>query len=395
MIRLSLGEPLPAEVSASMLVRIPPGCGDETLEYLRQEEYQGVLWLVEEVYADEGEDLERAYEMADVVVFWFPKCCTPVTTLMAEEFAHNVSRRQGGMVLGLRRGLRNANYMRELAGIYHIQETGTLANALEAGLDFIGQGALRQGGETMVPLYLWRTDSFQRWLQSVKEAGNRLDDFSPRLLCQCQPGMGHEFQPCWGAEVKLWVEREQRHWSGEIALGHPDTLHVVAFHRPKGGRRQETLILLSRSFHGASAGDGVRRSTLSEEQSQLSAFEKQALHCARTTTQLAIRPQRLHPLSTRHLAGEVSTQQGQCFTLELNETEVDTLREGMKSEVGDLAGIEFLTVAELLARADTDWANLGMILSAVFASTKRKKHKGKDGILRDEAASGVTSVSRS
>jgi hypothetical protein len=57
----------------------------------------------------------------------------------------------------------------------------TLKETIERALAMIGDGAPRDGGETHVPIEVWRTPAFQRWHAAQKSAGNELLA-APRVL---------------------------------------------------------------------------------------------------------------------------------------------------------------------------------------------------------------------
>lgn len=273
----------------------------------------------------------------------------------------------GGLFLFVDESAEDRWFWEELARRHGIGLSRTLSDALRAAWDWIGQGDLRSGGEREVPLDIWRLPQFQQWLGALKRAGNRLDGFSPRLRFRVGPGGGWIL--CWGALVKIWVSREERHKSNELVLSRPDIHQVVAYHWPESGTLLDVEVLLVREFRSnAVTGDGFIRETPGGSGNVRRSGKQQAVRELEEETGLVIAAGRLRALAPRQPAGTSMAFLAHGFAVRLTAGEMRQVRRmGRRGNAVETERTypEIRTVRALLRRPLTDWANLGMILTAL------------------------------
>ena len=166
-----------------------------------------------EQYEDQVDWETKYLHMADQIVFWVPRDLDtlPAFTTNVEFGAWCTS---GKVVLGFPE---QAPKMRYLA--CHAQEQGVpvahdLRETLLFSLERIGQGAERTEGEREIPLFIWKTKSFQNWYQAQQQVGNRLD--GAKLLWTFRVGPEKTIPFLWALHVRLFIASEGRTKVNEV-----------------------------------------------------------------------------------------------------------------------------------------------------------------------------------
>lgn len=180
----------------------------------------------------------------------------------------------------------------------------------------------------------------------------------------------------WGAQVSIWVAKEWRHNSNEIVLGRPDIKHIVGYYRRPGSALGDTQNLLIREFSSPATttedgfiyevpgGSGMKK----EDPAGQAATE------LKEETGLSIDAKRLRPLDPRQVAGTTSTHKAHCFTPELTRKEMGKV--GSLPTAGNAMETEItypmvVSLKSLVESPMTDWANLGMIFTALLKTEMR------------------------
>ena len=315
---------------------------------------------------------EKYLNVADCIVFWVPRDLTPDSTgyplmgALTTNVEWGAWASSGKVVLGYPDDADKMSYLKYYADKYKVQVGETLTETLEIALELLGDGAERSGGERFVPLFLWKTDSFQSWYESQKEAGNRLDD--ARLLYTFRPGFKDIF--LWILKVDIWIESEKRHKNNEFVMARTDISSVLLWH--KAEPKEESEIILVKEFRpsartkdgfihelpgGSSAKDGNPKETALEEIHEETGF--------------FFKSNRIKFHEARQLAGTLSSHQSFFYSVELDDEELEWFKSqkgivhGVQ-EVGERTFIEVLTVEELLKNKQIDWATLGMVFAVIY-----------------------------
>ncbi|MEO0446606.1 MAG: hypothetical protein AAF191_11090 [Verrucomicrobiota bacterium] len=219
----------------------------------------------------------------------------------------------------------------------------------------------------LTPGYLRSCAHFAQWRDAQTSAGNRILDLDPRLTFRVGP-FGNILL-FWAAQVTIWVAQEDRVKSNEIVFSRPDIHSVIAYYRPPAAPPLETQVLLVREFRSpCTTKDGFVRELPGGSGSSPSGVgtAKQELE---EETGLSVSPDRLLPMASRQVAATISTHHAYGFALALTKEEWDSLRMRRSPlgnpEEAEQTYPEFYSLQELITTPNTDWAQLGMILTAL------------------------------
>jgi len=410
-------EPLPDRWSKSVFLAGPtPRTKDvlswrpEALRLLEALGYDGVVFIPEdrgingcaitpENYEPQIRWEHEAIRHADIVVFWVPrevsieiaefmeavaKAGPDATTIDVKDllkspaFTTNVEWGEqfdsGRVVLGYPiqpKETSKMGYFRTKAGWEHVPIAHTLEETLRSAVSRIGEGALREGGETGVPLDIWRTDIFQRWHAAQKAAGNRLLD--ARVQWTYRIGHRRERLFFWAIETDMHVGVEDRVFKDGIVIGRPDVSGTVLFGPDRG---YNTEVVLIREFRpAANTSDGfVHEPANGSSWRKLAPVELAAAE-AKEETGVALSLNRLQPLGDSQLMPTLCAHRACVYFARLTKDEL----EAMKSRVGKPHGeaaegehtwVEIYTLRDIFEmKAGTenlDWSTRGMIYHAFY-----------------------------
>ncbi|OGN01128.1 MAG: hypothetical protein A3B91_02750 [Candidatus Yanofskybacteria bacterium RIFCSPHIGHO2_02_FULL_41_29] len=385
------GEP-PESFSKSIFLAGPsprrpdvPSWRPEALRILESKGYDGVVFIPEPKPGDTVKyDWAKApqwehkmLDMSDMVLFWVARDCTlmgyqefkfPGFTTNVE-FGHWVN--SGKAVLGHPPKTPHTSYLRFMADKFHVPTLFTLEETINKSLELIKDGALRNGGEREIPLFLWNTQSFQSWHQSQKRAGNRLD--GAKIYWTFKVGKNKEKVFYWAIHPNIYVGPENRNKTNEAVLSRFDISSVVLYKRKSNVMDSE--IVLIREFHSPARNNNGFVWELPGESSPTSTDPLQTI--ADETSEevgLTIDKTRFQPVGLRQMAATMSAHHGALYSAELTDKELAWLKnkKGIphgadypNNPTGERAYTEVLTLREIMQSDLTDWSNLGMILSVV------------------------------
>ena len=149
----------------------------DAIRKLQELGFDGVVFIPEDRsgvwHGDQRAQIEweeRCLHMSDSMLIWVPRNMEAVPALMTNvEFG--CWEDSGRVVFGSPQDAVRNDHLVHYAGKLGIPATETLEGLVSLALDMIGDGAARTDGEREVPLYVWKTDSFQRWYGNLKSAG--------------------------------------------------------------------------------------------------------------------------------------------------------------------------------------------------------------------------------
>jgi 8-oxo-dGTP pyrophosphatase MutT (NUDIX family) len=377
-------EPFPDSFERSLFLAGPsprkaghPNWRAEALTLLEQRGYDGHVFLpiprdrgFSWSYLEQVQWEQDALDRSDVVLFWIPRDLKTLPGFTTNvEFGQRYRGRK--VVLGFPPDSPKNRYLAFLGDTVGIPQANTLSATIDLALQRIAQLHLRHGGECEIPAHLWTHPALQTWLQTQKQAGNRLDSFRPLMQ---YGNWGSGSTPCfWSAWVKVWVAAEERYKKGEIIIGRPDMVQVAGiFHRENP---LDSEVVLVREFRS----NGVTESGFVEElpggavEAEGTPVESAAREWEEETG-LPVAIERLKPLPTRQIAGTSSVIRAHAFYFELSHDELEMARTKMQTgarhglvDHGELCYLEIYAVRDLLRSPVTDWTNLGILLSASLA----------------------------
>lgn len=312
-------------------------------------------------------------KVADIIAFWVPRELTSMPAFTTNiEFGEDLP---SGKVLYGRPD--NAPKNRYLDARYSDVMKKSPHRSLEALMqdivNTIGQGARREKGERHVPLWVWKTPSFQSWYAGQRQHNNTINDFDVQTLFRFGAPPENIFG--WIAKVNIHIASENRNKTNESVVARTDTSMVV----PILTDTPNNDILLVQEFRSpgnTSKGFVVEPpagSSLVSKDPRMVALEEL---CEETGLD-NVAANRLHYVSTRQLAATMLTHQMHVFALKLTPEESTKVRQKAKDKVilganpfednGERITLDIVSQDKLL-ESDVDWTVLGAIAMATKAS---------------------------
>lgn len=382
-------EDLPTSVTKSIFLAGPtprgrgvPSWRPEALRILAGLDYDGHVFVPEPRnnmefgdYVDQVEWETAALNAADVIVFWIPRDMSTLPGLTTNvEFG--IWADSGKVILGYPEEAEHVRYLQHMADKLKVSSVQTLQDTLIRALEVLGDGALRTGGETQVPLLVWKHPTFERWYESHKKLGNRLDH--AKVLWTFRVGAQRDWVFCWVLQVHVWIKEEERLKYNEFVFSRTDISSVALYYQEKSGVDHfwDTEVLLVREFRSP-----VRNSTgfISElpggsAKKDTGETLKVALEEVEEETSLKLDPGVLREVGTRQMIGTLSAHTSTLFVGRLTKEERDKLvaLDVAKTTFGVEADtektyVEVRTLREVVKSDSVDWSNLGMLLLGVLS----------------------------
>jgi 8-oxo-dGTP pyrophosphatase MutT (NUDIX family) len=260
------------------------------------------------------------------------------------------------------------HYAKKLGFASHQTQRETLSEAVSR----IGAGAVREKGETWVPLHVWSTPNFQTWYSALRTAGHELH----RATVVWTFHGGHSRAVFfWALHVDVLIAGENRHKTNEVVISRPDVCSVLLFRR-RGTNIADAQVVLVREFRSACSNSRgfvyelPGGSSWKNDSGPLGT----ALEEMEEEVGLHLPSQRFTQHTTRQFVATMSAHSGHLFSAELTEEELDRLVHLQKAgtalgvlEDTERTYIEVRTVGEILSGGYVDWSTLGMILSILHA----------------------------
>ncbi|MEK7191897.1 MAG: nucleoside 2-deoxyribosyltransferase domain-containing protein [Patescibacteria group bacterium] len=378
------GEPAPEKFSKSIFLAGPtPRSRDvqswrtEALRLLLKKGYDGAVFVPENRFPDDKVDYDdqidwehRYLNMSDCVLFWIPRDLQTLPAFTTNvEFGWWVN--SGKTVLGSPKDAPKMEYLNRFAEQEFVPQADTLEATIDLALKFVGNGADRESGERYIPVYVWRTPWFQKWYQTQKMAGNRLE--SAKVDWVKRIGKQKERIYLWALHPNVFIGSENRHKTNESVLGRPDVSTIVVYKR--GPTILTSKVALVREFRSSAVTeDGFIWENPSGSSPNLFLDPKEAaVEELGEETGLKISIDRLVEHGGRQLAGTLSVHRSHLFSLEVTDEELLWLESqkgiphgaDLDIPTGERTYIEIMTVREMLSRNLTDWSHIGMILSVL------------------------------
>jgi 8-oxo-dGTP pyrophosphatase MutT (NUDIX family) len=346
----------------------------DALKILEDKGYDGVVFIPEDrkgefklEYDDQVGWEETHLNMADCIVFWVPRDLTPDSKGYPKmaAFTTNVEfgawAASGKIVFGAPPQATKNSYLKHYCEKYNVPVGDTLTETLDHAMEMLGDGAERSDGEREVPLFIWKTDSFQSWYKAQTSAGNRLDH--ARLDYNFRPRYKN-FVFLWILKVDVYVAEEDRNKNNELVLARTDISSVLLYHGDE--------VIVVREFRSPASTEDAFITELPGGSSGKDgeAPEVTAAHEVQEETGFYLQPERLKFIGARQMAGTLSSHKSHLFAAELTKDELNWF----KSQKGVVHGnvedsektyIEVTSIDDLIKENRLDWSSLGMILSVL------------------------------
>lgn len=346
----------------------------DALRALAANGYEGVVFVPEDrpvdgittFHGDYDAQVEwehRCLNMADCILFWIPRSDDLPGFTTNDEWG--VWKNTGKSVLGAPLWANKIRYQIHYASELQVPYAYDLGTAVRAVIEQLGEGALRFGGEREVPLYIWRTASFQNWYKSLRRAGNILNHAQVEWTYRVGPDRNIVF--LWALHVEIYVAGEDRNKINEVVISRADISSVVLYH--KKDILEDSEVALVREFRstvnnwtgyvwenpgGSSFKEGVSPEQLASDE----VFEE---------TGLQLTPERFQFHQARQLNATLSAHRAYVFSVELTEEEMAVLKDtrgtthGVSSD-SERTFVEVLSLKEILDMPFVDWSAIGMIM---------------------------------
>lgn len=247
----------------------------------------------------------------------------------------------------------------------------TLEKLIDQVVDYLGEGALRQDGETYVPLFIWNSEQFQSWYGQLKTVGNKL--IEAKLLHHATFSNKAVF--CYILWVNVWVEAEQRFKSNEFVFARKDISSVVAYYRPENFPMEDTQIVLVKEFRSPvnnkkgfvyelPGGSSVNADLDPRENAKNEMHEEAGLDITDFS--------RFHFVGERQMLATLSSHKAQVYSIALTAEEFIKVSEyannkttfGIQAD-SEITYVEFVKLKDLKETC-LDYSMLGMIYEAMF-----------------------------
>ena len=382
------GEPIPSKFSKSVFLAGPtprdanvPSWRPEALQLLAAKGYDGVVFVPESRdgvrpdYVAQMKWEQDSQNCSDLILFWIPRDMKTMPALTTNtEFGIWASLDPARLFVGAPPQAAHVSYQLKHAAASDIPVFEDLDSLTTAVGDALKAGSERSGGATQVPLHIWKTPSFQNWYKAQTKAGNELCGAQVKWVLR----IGPKFVLYWALKVDMYVASEQRHKTNEVVISRPDVCLTVAWHRPRGAAREDTLFALIREYRTpATSEDGF-----AWENPGGSSFkpEKDPYQTAASELKqelgLEFDAGRVKLHGSRQIAATLSGHRAHVYSVELTAAEVDTLRkleaEGASFGVASETERTYPRVRSLKQLNEghfVDWTTLG-ILYTVMAETQ-------------------------
>lgn len=377
-----VGQEFPARITKSIMLVGPtpraahvPSWRPEAIRILEMLGYDGVVFVPEgehniwnSTYEKQVETEERMLNTADCIVCWVPRELSTMPALTTND-EYGTWKYSGKVVFGAPEGAAKVRYQQYYANKLSIPSHTTLEATLASAVERLGAGALREGGERNVPLYIWQTPSFQQWYKNLRQAGNRLD--GARVEWTFRVGKNRSFVFFWVLHVDVYIACEDRHKTNEVVIARPDIAAVVAY-RPADTLLDTDVVLIKEFRSPVSNSKGFVYEIPGGSSFKPGGNPRQlaADECGEETG-LTIDAARMRQHDSRQLVATLSAHHAHLFSVELTEQEVGELRamDGVAHGVEEDTERTYVEVKKLseIMQADSgvDWSMLGMILSVV------------------------------
>lgn len=383
------GEDMPQSFTKSIFLAGPtprnneevPSWRPDAIKLLDDMGYDGVIFVPENRdgefrmdYDDQIEWEEKYLNVADCIVFWVPRDIAPDSKGYPKmpAFTTNVEwgfwQDSGKVVLGAPEGADKMGYLKHYADEYNASFSDTLTGTLQDAMSKLGEGAERKGGERYVPLFVWKTASFQSWYKAQTSADNVLE--TARLLYTFRPRF-KDFVFLWVLQVSVYVSSEDRYKTNEVVVSRPDTSSVMLWHHSElSSTNTDVEVVLVKEFRSpASTPDGFIHE-LPSGSAHDNDYEEAAAKELHEETGFYLDPGRLKRIAIRQLAGTFSAHKSHLYAAELTQEEIEWFKSqrdiphGVEKDT-ERTFIEVVPLSDLMSSRLVDWATLGMIFSVI------------------------------
>jgi hypothetical protein len=319
----------------------------------------------------------EARSRADLIVFWLAREIDRTKEDLGmpgftTNFELGEDLHSGKLVYGRPRSAPKCRYMDKRVQDLGLPVHDSMAALMDDALASLGDGAQRTVGEVCVPLFIWRSEQFQTWYRSLRDAGNRLE--GARLGHHVRFGAKTLFSyVMW---VNIWIEAEQRFKTNEFIFSRPDISSVVAYHRCES--TGELLFALVREFRSsvnnsqgfvyeAPGGSSKKAGVDPQVNAGHEMYEEVGLDIEDIS--------RFRFVGNRQVIATLSTHRANVYAIELTEAEFAKLEQAARlqeafgvAEDTERTYVHLVSMARLF-ELPVDYSTLGMLFETICSHT--------------------------
>lgn len=346
----------------------------KAIQILETLEYDGVVFVPE---SESGNFTDLDYK---IVNDWESKCLNIADNILFyinrniedgilglttnQEFGYWI--KSGKCVLATEPDADSVRYQETWAEKLNVPLYHDLYNSLKHIIDLQKEGSIRKDGERWVPLYIWNTQQFKSWYNSLKEAGNVLQEAKVEDVFLLPNGKVFSFR-LW---ANVYISKEKRNKVNEFIFSRTDISSCVLYY-PKPDI-METEIVLVKEFrtpvnnkegyvYEVPGGSSVKnnediKQTVLDEIGEETGFDPDI--------------NKLEYENDRQLVATLSTHKCHLFSYELSSYELNDIKKNSDKTFGnaedtELTYVEVKKVYQIINENLLDWSNVGMILSVL------------------------------
>jgi len=361
-----------------------PSWRPEALRLLRATGYDGVVFVPEDRpnavgsrrmkdnYDGQIDWEERCLNLADVILAWVPRNLQtmPALTTNVEWGRWQAS---GKIVLGSPSDAVKNSYLESNARSLQVSLSTTLEHTVEHAIELLGDGSNRQCGEREVPLYVWRTTSFQQWYASLVQAGNTLEH--AKVEWTFRVGPARRYVLFWALRVEIHIAAEGRSKTNEVVIGRPDISTIMLYQRATD--INDSVVILIREFRSPASNTEGFVYELAGGSSFNAADDPLVLaaHECEEETGLRVDPGRFRQHGVRQVVATLSAHRAHLFSVELTDAEVGLLRADTGNPHGSVSDterthVEVVTLGAIREQQLVDWSMIGMITDTLLSGNQ-------------------------
>lgn len=372
-------QPFPNKVIKSIFLAGPtPRTNDiiswrkEALKILEKLNYDGTVFVPEasdskfyDNYNNQVEWEHEGLQKCDCIVFWIPR------SVNLPGFTTNIELglfyKSGKVVFGFPNDTPHTHYIDNIAKRENIKVYDSLQETLSHAINYIGEGSLRENGETHIPIRIWQSDQFQEWYNDLKNHGNKLVKAEQKFIHFVKNTLFSVI-----LHVEIYISDENRIKENEFVIFRKSICSAILYNTANKIEDYEFVII--KEFRspvsnndeyvyelpgGSSFNDKLDLEIISDE-----------IH---EETSLDIAKDRIKLVDQRQMASTLCSHKCTLYSVELTQSEIDSVKEiertnrsfGVECD-SENTYLRVYKLKDIINNKTLDYSNIGMLLDFVY-----------------------------
>ena len=341
---------------------------EKAIKYLYDHGYDGTIFNPEVSTQQYNNNYDNQFkwehehlDKADLIIFWIPRDISNGITGLATNIEFGLYAHSNKLVVGIP-SAEKEQYIINCCDENNIPLFYTLEETLNYALEKLSSITtnIRTDIECNIPLFIWQNNEFQTWYQQQIKIGNKLLGFKC-LYSFFMPKAKVLF--LWICHVKMYIAAEDRIKDNEFILSRSNISSVVMYYKNN--------IVLIKEYRSPCCNNECYVYELpgGSEINNINNIQI-AIDEVKQETDIEINSNRLQLINCRQAIATLSTHHIYAYKLELTKQEFEKI----KKQENTLHGLHkdseytYLTIKsidEIITNSLVDWANIGIILSAL------------------------------